>query len=103
MNYLCILEINLLSVASSANIFSQSVGSLFLFVVSFAVQNLLSFVRYCLFSLLFLLPWETDLRKHCYDLCQRMFCLYSSFMVSCLMFKPLSHSEFILVYDVSVY
>ena len=30
-----------------------------------------------LFLLLFLLPWETDLRKHCYDLCQRMFCLCS--------------------------
>ena len=26
---------------------------------------------------LFLLPWETDLRKHCYDLCRRMFCLCS--------------------------
>ena len=45
----------------------------------------------CLFLLLFLLPWETDLRKHCYNLCQRMFCLYSrSFMVSYLVFKSLS-------------
>ena len=26
---------------------------------------------------LFLSPWETDLRKHWYDLCQRMFCLCS--------------------------
>ena len=26
---------------------------------------------------LFLLPWETDLRKHWYDLRQRMFCLFS--------------------------
>ena len=30
-----------------------------------------------LFLLLFLLPWETDLRKHWYDLPQRMFCLCS--------------------------
>ena len=26
---------------------------------------------------LFPLPWETDLRKHWYDLCQRIFCLWS--------------------------
>ena len=30
-----------------------------------------------LFLLLFLLPLETDLRKYCYDLCQRIFCLCS--------------------------
>ena len=31
----------------------------------------------CLFLLLFLLSWESDLRKHWYNLCQRMFCLCS--------------------------
>ena len=31
----------------------------------------------CLFFLLFLLTWETDLRKYCCDLCQIMFCLCS--------------------------
>ena len=59
----------------------------------------------CLFLLFFLLPWETDLRKHCYDLCQRMFCLKlstGSFMVSCFVFKSLSHFEFIFVYGVRV-
>ena len=30
-----------------------------------------------LFLLLFLLPWQTDLRKHYYSLSQRMFCLCS--------------------------
>ena len=50
--------INLLSVASCANIFSHSVGCLFiLFMASFAVQKLLSLVRshlfvFVLFSLL---------------------------------------------------
>ena len=44
MNYLYILEITLLSIASSANIFSRSIGYLFLFMVSFAVQKLLSLV-----------------------------------------------------------
>ena len=43
---LYILEINPLSVASFANIFSHSEGCLFiLFTVSFAVQKLLSFIR----------------------------------------------------------
>ena len=43
---LYILEINSLSVASFANIFSHSEGCLFiLFMVSFAVQKLLSFIR----------------------------------------------------------
>ena len=45
MSYLYILEINPLSIASFANIFSHSEGCLFiLFMVSFAVQKLLSFI-----------------------------------------------------------
>ena len=50
MSCLYILEINPLSVASFANIFSYSEGCLFiLFMVSFAVQKLLSFIRSHLF------------------------------------------------------
>ena len=50
MSYLYILEINPLSVASFANIFSHSDGCLFvLFMVSFAVQKLLSLSRSHLF------------------------------------------------------
>ena len=46
MSCLYILEINPLSVASLANIFSHSEGCLsVLFIVSFAVQKLLSFIR----------------------------------------------------------
>ena len=46
MSCLCILEINPLSVTSFANIFPHSVGCLFiLFMVSFAVQKLLSLIR----------------------------------------------------------
>ena len=55
MSCLCILEINPLSVASLANIFSHTVGCLFiLFMVSFAVQKLLSFIRYRLFIFVFI-------------------------------------------------
>ena len=79
MCHLYILEINSLSVTSFANIFSQSVGCLFiLFIVSFVVQELLSLIRSHLFVFaLFLLPWETDLKKHYYSVCQRIFCLCS--------------------------
>ena len=59
MSCLYILEIKPLSVASFANIFSQSVGCLFiLFMVSFAMQNLLSFIRSHLFIFVFVsLVW----------------------------------------------
>ena len=51
-----ILEINPLSVVSFAYIFSYSVGCLFvLFMVSFAVQKVLSLIRYHLFLFLSLL------------------------------------------------
>ena len=55
MSCLYILEINPLSVASFANIFSHSEGCLFiLFVVSFAVRKLLSLIRYHLFIFAFI-------------------------------------------------
>ena len=77
------LVIKPMSVASFANVFSQSIGCLFiLFIVSFSVQKLASLIRSHLFIFLFLLPWETDLRKHWYDLRQRMFCLCSLLRVS---------------------
>ena len=77
MNSLYILEINS-SVTSFTNIFSHSIGWLFiLFMVSFAIQEFVHLIRRYLFLLLFLLPWETDLRKHWYKLCWRMFCLFS--------------------------
>jgi len=48
------LDINLLSVLSFTDIFSHSVGCLFGFsVVSFAVQKLLSLIRYHLFIFAF--------------------------------------------------
>uniref|UniRef100_A0A8W4FK28 Uncharacterized protein n=2 Tax=Sus scrofa TaxID=9823 RepID=A0A8W4FK28_PIG len=69
-----ILEIKPLSVASFETIFSYSLGCrhhllllllLLLFNVSFAVQKLVSLIRsHWFICVLFLLPWETDLRKH---------------------------------------
>ena len=54
-SYLCIFEINSLSVASFAIIFSQSEGCLFtLVIVAFVVQKLLSFIRPHLFLFAFI-------------------------------------------------
>ena len=55
LSCLYILEINPLSVVSFAIIFSHSEGYLFtLFVVSFAVQKLLSLIRSHLFTFVFI-------------------------------------------------
>ena len=69
MSCLYILEIKPLLVASFANIFSQFVGCLFvLFMVSFAMQKLVSLIRSHLFIFAFLsIALETDLRKHSYE------------------------------------
>ena len=71
--------------------FSQFIDYLFImFMVFFAVQKFISlisfhlsifaffnFFNFFLFLLLFQLTWETELRKHWYNLCQRRLCLYS--------------------------
>src|SRR5574337_853230 len=72
MRYFCILEINPLSVTSFANIFSHSVGCLFiLFMISFAMQKLLSLIRSHLFIFaLFPLLKKTDQKRFYCNLCQ---------------------------------
>ena len=77
MNCFSALEIKPLLVTLFANIFSQSIDFLFFFCVNFfVVQKPLSLLRSHLFIfLLFLSSWQTDLRKCCYNLCQRTFCL----------------------------
>ena len=96
-----ILEINYLSVALFAIIFSHSEGCIFtLLIVSFVVQKLLSLIRSHLFLfLLFPLLWEVGHRGSCCDLCQSVLPMFSfkSFIVSDLMFRTLIHFEFIFV------
>ena len=76
MSCLYILEINPLSVASFANIFSHSEGCLFIyFMVSFAVQKLLSFIRSHLFIFVFsAISLGGGSKGSCCDLCHRVFC-----------------------------
>ena len=80
-----ILEMNTLSVALFANIFSHSERCLW---VSFAVQKLLSLIRYHLFLLLFSLLQEVGKKRSCCDLCQRVFFLCFLLRVLwCLVFQ----------------
>ena len=72
VSYLYIFEINSLSVASFAIIFSHSEGCLFtLLIVSFFVQKL--FFRSHLFIFTFV-SITLGHRGSCCDLCQRVFC-----------------------------
>ena len=75
-----ILEINPLSVASFAINFSHSDGCLLnLFMVSYAVLKCLSLIRPHLFIFAFIsITLEVGHRGYCCDLCQRVFCLFSS-------------------------
>ena len=68
-------------------------------MVSFAVQKLLSLIRsHLCILLLFVLPWEIDLQKReCFAYISSRTCT-----VSYLMFKSLSHFEFIFVHGVRV-
>ena len=72
---LYILEINPFSVVSFANIFSCSEGCLFvLFMVSFAVQNLLSLIKSHLFIFISVTLGGGQ-KRSCCGLCQRVFFL----------------------------
>ena len=92
-------------VASFANIFSHSEGCLFiLFMVSFAVQKLLSFIRSHLFIFVFifitlgggskkiLLQFMSKIVLHVFS--------SKGFTVSGLTFRSLIHFELIFVYSV---
>ena len=102
---LYILEINPLSVASFVNIFSHSEGCLFiLFMVSFAVQKLLSFIRSHLFIFVFIfITLGGGSKKILLRLTSKwVLPMFSSksFIVSGLTFWSLIHFEFIFVYGV---
>ena len=102
MSCLYVLEINPLSLASFANIFSHSVGCLFvLFMVSFAVQKLL--IRFHLFIFVFISITLEDESKKILLLfmSESVPPMFSSrnFIVSGLTFSSLIHFEFISVYQ----
>ena len=104
MTCLYILEIKPLSVTSFANIFSHSQGCLFvLFMVSFAVQKLLSFIRSHFFIFVFIsISLRGGSKRICCDLCHSVLPMFSSksFIVSGLIFRSLIHFQFTFVYGV---
>ena len=105
MSCLYSLEINRLSVASFASIYSQSIGCLFvLLMVSFAVQKLVSLIRSHLFIFAFISFALGDWSKKIllWFMSKNVLPIFSSrsFMVSCLRFKSLKHFEFIFVYGI---
>ena len=100
-----ILEINTLSVASFANIFCHSDGGIFiLFMVSFAVQKVLSFIRPHLFIFVFIFITLGDGSKKILlrFVSKSVLPMFSSksFIVFGLTFRFLIHFEFIFVYGV---
>ena len=107
INYLYILDIRPLSVASFANNFFHSVGFLFIeemfFMFSFAMQKHVSLIRFHLLIFVFISialgnrPKKTLVQF----MSDNFFPVFSSrsFMVSCLMFNSLRHFESIPVYD----
>ena len=105
MSCLYILEINPLSIVSFVNIFSHSEGCLFvLFMVSFAVQKLLSFIRSHLFIFVFIFVTLGGGSKNIllWFMSKSVFPMFSSksFIVSGLTFRSSIHLEFIFVYGV---
>ena len=94
-----------MSVASFANIFSHSEGYLFvLFIVFFAVQKLLSFIRSHLFIFVLISIFLGGGLKMILLLfmSKSVLPMFSSksFIVSSLTFRSLIHFEFIFVYGV---
>ena len=105
MNSLYIFKINLLSVASFTIIFSHSEGCLFiLFIVFFAVQNLLSFIRSHLLIFVFISIAQGGGSKRImlWFMSKTILPMFfsKSFIVSGLIFRSLIHFEFIFVYGV---
>ena len=105
MSYLYILEINPLLVTLFANIFSHSVDCLFvLFMVSFAVQKLLSLIKSNLFIFVFIFITQGSGLKNILQqfMSEGVLPIFSSksFVVSSLKFRSLIHFELIFVYGV---
>ena len=104
------MQINHLSVASSANIFSHSEGYLFiLFMVSFAVQRLVSLIRHHLFAFFFFWIFITlgggskkMLLLFMSESVLLMFS-YKKFIVSGLTYRTLIHFKFVFLYGVREY
>ena len=102
---LYILEIKLLSEVSLANMFSHIVCSLFISMLSLAMQKLFNLMSFHLFILSFmsLALGDISVKILLHGISEIFLPIFFSrtFMVSQLIFKSFIHLEFILVYGVS--
>ena len=108
MSCLYILESNPMLVHWFENISSQFIGWLFvLFIISFAVQKLLSLIRSHLFIFVFTFTslGSGSNKILLWFMSKNVLTMFfsRSFMVSSLIFKSLIHFEFIFVYGVREY
>ena len=106
VNCLYILEIKPLSEVSLANMFSRTIGSLFILMLfSLAVQKLYILMRSHLFILSFmsLALGDMSVRMLLHGMSEILLPMFSSrtFTVLRLIFKSFMHLEFIFVYGVS--
>ena len=106
MSSLYILEIRPLSEVSLTNMFSHTIGSLFILMLfSLAMQNLCILMRSYLFILSFmsLALGDMSVRMLLHGMSEIFLPMFSSrtFMVLRLIFKSFIHLEFIFVYGVS--
>ena len=105
MSYLYMLDINPLSVISLANIFSHSVGCLLvLSMISFAVQKVVSLIRFYLFVFAFISFTLEEVSKKILlqSMSKSVLPMFSSgsFIVSSLIFRSLTYFEFIFICDI---
>ena len=106
MSYLYILDINPLLIISFVNIFSHSVGYLFLLsMISFAMQKFLSLIRPHLFIFVFIsfalgdkYKKKEKKRKLLQFISKTVLCFPLSFMVSGLTFRSIIHFKFLFIY-----
>ena len=106
MSSLYILEIRLLSEVSLANMFSHTVGSLFILMLfSLAMQKLFILMRSHLFILSFmsLALGDISVKMLLHGISEIFLPMFSSrtLLVLQLIFKSFIHLEFIFVYGIS--
>ena len=106
MSSLYILEIKLLSEVSLANMFSHTVGSLFILMLfSLAMQKLFNLMRSHLFipSFMSLALGDISVKILLHGMSEISMLMFSSstLMVSQLIFKSFIDLEFIFVYGIS--
>ena len=94
--YLCVWAVYIflvLSIISFANIFFHLLGFFFCWWFHLLCKSFLSLIRSFYFYFCFLCLRRQIHKKCCYNLCQRVFCLFSSrsFVVSRFTFRSLIH------------